>query len=86
MLLSPAKLWSSAKSPLDDCSAPDRDEWTEDHAALVWEIHQDHPVTVCAAKAAARAILVRCGRLKRNRVLMPVESGRHRSAGKHHRR
>ncbi|GAB4584654.1 hypothetical protein Ntsu_24860 [Nocardia sp. IFM 10818] len=84
--MNPMLLSRPADPALTDCTAPERDSWTEDHAVLVWEIHKDHPVTVCAAKAAARAILIRCGRLKRNRVLMPVESGRHRANGKHHRR
>ncbi|SUD48947.1 Uncharacterised protein [Nocardia otitidiscaviarum] len=70
----------------EDCAAPGKDRWTEREAGLVWALHREHPVTVCAAKAAARAILVRCGRLRRNRVLMPVEHGRHRVTGKHERR
>ncbi|MCP9625064.1 hypothetical protein FOH10_10395 [Nocardia otitidiscaviarum] len=70
----------------EDCAAPGKDRWTEREAVVVWALHREHPVTVCAAKAAARAILVRCGRLRRNRVLMPVEHGRHRVAGKHGRR
>ncbi|WP_306361544.1 hypothetical protein [Nocardia sp. CC227C] len=69
----------------DDCTAPDADRWTEQDTVLVWDLHREHPVTVCAAKAAARAILIHCGRLHRNRVLMPVERGRHRRAGKHRR-
>ncbi len=85
MLLPPRAIQRSVNPSLDDCSAPGHDTWTEDTAAVVWEIHHEHPVTVCAAKAAARAILVRCGRLKRNRVLMPIDSGRHRANGKHRR-